>query len=413
MKRCAVHSCSSPSSFQIGKQIPLSGTEFSFSLFTNQASVPSIYWELAGASGDYFLQREYLQLLEEHPPGILQFSYLLFFHRGEAVGIAYCQLLEFRANEHIRQQETDVSRFRNLLASQVQVKVLICGNMLLTGQHGFYFLPDYTSLSGSPLREALGKTADHWRQQGMTINSILVKDLDARDQSVIGNWSASEYHQLTFQPNMVLPIQSHWQNMDDYLDDLSSKYRVRYRRAQKKMQAIQCLELNADQIRTYEREIYQLYRNVAESADFCVGYLTPRYFSEFKARDPQLFRLWGYFQSGEMIGFCTAIRNGRDMEAHFLGLGEQQQAYQLYLNMLYQLIEVAIDSRVEQLIFSRTAMEIKSSVGAIAIPTSVFLLHHSSSLINSIIPCLVDWLEPKEKWEARHPFRENMALTSG
>jgi hypothetical protein len=413
MKRCAVHSCSSLSPFRIGKQIPLSGPELSFSLFTHLESVPVAFWELARASGDYFLQRPYLQLLEEHPPGVLQFSYLLFFHRGAPVGIAYSQLLEFRANEHIRQQEADVSRFRSILAAQVKLKVLICGNMLLTGQHAFYFLPDFKSVSGKPLREALGKTADHWRGQGMTINTILVKDFDRMSPSTIGNWAASEYHQLTFQPNMVLPLQTHWQSMEDYLDDLSSKYRVRYRRAQKKLQGVQCLELNVDQIRTYEPEIYQLYRNVAESSDFCVGYLAPQYFSEFKARDPEAFRLWGYFQSGALIGFCTTIRNDRKLEAHFLGLDEQQQHYQLYLNMLYQLIEVAIEERVDQLIFSRTAMEIKSSVGAIAIPTSVFLLHHTSSLINSFIPCLVDWLEPKEEWQARHPFRENMALTSG
>ncbi len=411
MKLCAGHFCHSDKTFPEGEQISLSGSERSFSLFTKVDAVPEEYWDLARMSGDYFLQREYLQLLEDLPPGLYGCGYLLFYEGGRAVGIAYTQLLEFRANEHIRQQEADVSRFREILAAQVKLKVLICGNMLLTGQHAFYFLPEAAECSGTPLREALGKTADHWRRQGLTINTILVKDLDDQHHPLISDWNQSQYHQLEFQPNMVLPIREHWQSLEDYLEDLSSKYRVRYRRARKKMKGVQCLELNADQIRIYESEIYRLYRQVAEKSEFCVGYVAEQYFSEFKSRAPQNFRLWGYFQAGELIGFCTTIRNGQKMEAHFLGLDDNQQRYQLYLNMLYQLIEVAIDSRVDQLIFSRTAMEIKSSVGAQAVPTTVFLLHHTSHLINSVIPCLVDWLEPKQDWQARHPFRETTEVS--
>lgn len=406
MKLCAVHPCfSDRSPFSEGKAIPLSEPGLSFSLHTSIKEVPAEYWELARRSGDFFLQQEYLQLLDDHRPDISGCSYLLFFDRDQPIGIAYCQLLEFRADEHIRQQQTDVSAFRNLVASQVRLNVLICGNAILTGQHAFFFSDDHRFCSGAPLRQALGKTADHWRNRGYTINTILIKDLDSDDHTFIRNWEQSAFHRLEFQPNMILPIREHWHSMDDYLEDLSSKYRVRYRRAAKKMKGINCIELNADQIRTYESELYRLYREVAERSDFCVGFLDNHYFSEFKSRSPERFRLWGYFKSGELIGFCTTIRNGREMEAHFLGFDERQKSYQLYLNMLYQLIEVAISSRVDQLLFSRTALEIKSSVGAEAVPTTVFLQHHTSHLINHLIPCLVSWLEPQEQWEPRHPFR--------
>ena len=39
-------------------------------------------------------------------------------------------------------------------------------------------------------------------------------------------------------------------------------------------------------------------------------------------------------------------------EAHFLGFTpKQNQAYQLYLNMLYDLIKIGIESKVEAIIF--------------------------------------------------------------
>lgn len=388
----------------------LSDPNVSFYFYDQIEAVPDDYWEIGLRSGDYFLQRDYLQFLEDHPPHKLRFVYWLFYLEDRPVGIAYGQILEFRADEHIHQQEGRIHFFQQWLARQIQLNVLVCGNSLQTGQHAFYFLPDYEYLSGASLREALELSADHCRRNGLAITTILLKDLEAEELGYMPNWRKSDFHQLDFQPNMVLPVPAHWQNLDDYLGDLSSKYRVRYRRARKKLRGVQRRELDESQIRTFEGEIYRLYRKVAEGSNFCVSYLPEDYFSALKAQNPHGFRLWVYTRNKELLGFYTTLRNGHELEAHFLGLDDDQQEFQLYLNMLYDLIDEAINARVDRLIFSRTAMEIKSSVGAVPVPTSVFLLQHSSRLLNHLIPQLVNWLEPKEHWQPRHPFREGRAL---
>lgn len=411
MKLCVPYHCLSNPSIRKETEVPLSDPAIIFSLYSSCEEVPNAYWKLARTSDDYFLQKDYLQLLEDHLPGDFQFSYLLFFDRGSPIGIAYCQILEFRAADHITQQDTNVPFPRKILSQLIRLRVLLCGNMLLTGQHAYFFLPEQEANAGKLIREALDYTADHWRRKGVAINTILFKDVPDKLTATVQDWEQSHFHRLAFQPNMVLPIPPDWRNMEDYLNALSSKYRVRYRRAGKKLKGVDCHELSASQIRAYQTEIYTLYRRVADSADFRVAYLPENYFSELKTRAPRNFRLWGYFKQDQLIGFCTSLRNGNDLEAHFLGLGQDQQSYQLYLNMLYQLVEVAIESRAGRLVFSRTAMAIKSSVGAVPESTSVFLTHRTSKLIDHLIPYLVNVLEPKNSWKMRHPFRASAAIS--
>ena len=79
------------------------------------------------------------------------------------------------------------------------------------------------------------------------------------------------------------------------------------------------------------------------------------------------FRFFGYEnQTGELLGFCTLIQNGSAYDAHFLGLKEtSNREHQLYLNMLFDMLGKAIErSDINTIVFGRTALEIKSSVGA-------------------------------------------------
>jgi hypothetical protein len=53
------------------------------------------------------------------------------------------------------------------------------------------------------------------------------------------------------------------------------------------------------------------------------------------------------------------------MNTYFLGYNESiQRNKMLYLNMLYDMIAYSINKNFKEIVFARTALEIKSSVGA-------------------------------------------------
>ena len=113
----------------------------------------------------------------------------------------------------------------------------------------------------------------------------------------------------------------------------------------------------------------------------------------------------GYFEHGELIGFYTTIQNGDELEAHFLGMDlEKNRTQQLYLNMLFDIIRDAIEVNAAKIVFARTAMEIKSSVGAKAVEMSSFI-RHRNTFSNRFISQLMGFLSPTETWQPRHPFK--------
>jgi len=97
--------------------------------------------------------------------------------------------------------------------------------------------------------------------------------------------------------------------------------------------------------------------------------------------------------------------NGNVLETYFLGYDEQiQKEKMLYLNMLYNMTKFGIENQFEKILFGRTALEIKSSIGAAPILMSGFI-YHNNKFINRFIDKIFPKLEPTLVWQQRHPFK--------
>jgi hypothetical protein len=78
--------------------------------------------------------------------------------------------------------------------------------------------------------------------------------------------------------------------------------------------------------------------------------------------------------------------------------------HDLYLNILYKLVQQAIYLKVYKLQFGRTAMEIKSSVGAL--PQHMFLfVKHVCPIRNFLVHTAVKNLSKNPEWTIRIPFK--------
>ncbi|MEL6988653.1 MAG: 8-amino-7-oxononanoate synthase, partial [Bacteroidota bacterium] len=214
------------------------------------------------------------------------------------------------------------------------------------------------------------------------------------------------YHKFFTQPNMVFNIPPDWNTFEDYLSCLKSKYRVRYKRALKKGADIQSREFKLIDIEQYENEMFQLFKQVANNADFSTFNLNDHYFKQLKIELKDNIYVKGYFLGDKLVGFTTLINNGHELEAHYLGYdAPTNTSTQLYLNMLYDMVKYGIEQNFSKLVFSRTAMEIKSSVGAKP-ENMYFYLRHQSSQKNKMVPLVLSYLTPNQEWKERNPFKD-------
>ncbi|MCH2083165.1 MAG: GNAT family N-acetyltransferase [Saprospiraceae bacterium] len=361
------------------------------------------FWQFELAENNLLLEYTYLKNLEKEPVKDYQPFYFLFRKQDRIIGLAYAQLIHVSLLENLQwtKSGTFTHRLKKWLAGKMSFNFFVCGNTMFTGEHGFIF--DESLIERETFVGILSDSMDYYAQNMLSqkVHLLGLKDLDVDSQILRSRGYAID----PFLPNMNLNLPEVWDTMDDYLDALSSKYRVRAKRAFKKAKDIAFIELTEAQIRQYQARIIQLYREVVSKAVFNVVSVPDSYFLDFKRSFPEEFRLFACFDHQEVIGFYTSFKNGKDLEAHYLGfdLGKNRK-YQLYLNMLYKLIAVGIEERVEKVIFGRTSMAIKSSVGAEAVHPYNYV-RHTKGFMNQCLPAILKYFSPKENWEPRHPFK--------
>ena len=202
---------------------------------------------------------------------------------------------------------------------------------------------------------------------------------------------------------MILTLDESWKNPLDYVNAKTKKYKRRYKTARKKLN-VNRNELNLSEIEHNSTTLYKLYKNVSDNASFNTFILPPRHFCSMKEHLGERFKLFGYFFEGKLIGFYTLIQNNPVLETYFLGYDEEHQySNQLYLNMLYDMAEYAVENNFKSVVYARTAMEIKSSVGAKPIDMIMYL-KHTNWFMNSVIRQVYSFMNPKRDWQERNPF---------
>ncbi len=276
---------------------------------------------------------------------------------------------------------------------------------MLTGQNAFAFDPNINqSKAVKMLHKAINQLKKDLKAKGRKVHITSIKDFTKAEIEPLQVEFKNNYTFST-QPNMVFDIHENWKNEQDYIDALLKKYRDQYKRARKKAEGIEKQKMSLEDIIKHEDAIYDLYFHVAKNAPFNTFFLTKNHFRVFKEIMKDNFLFYGYFLEGKLIGFNTLIKNGAVMDTYFLGYDEGlQREKMLYLNMLYDMIAYSINQGFKEIIFARTALEIKSSVGAK--PIKMYgLITHSNALITPNIAKLFNYLEPNTDWQERNPFK--------
>ena len=359
------------------------------------------------AQQNVFLQTPYLSVLERSAPTNMQCFYIGIFENYELIGVALAQYLDLNVLESFGERDKCIkTTLRNFIFKNFASHTLFLGNNMITGQNGYIFSKE---IDFECISEILRKSADeiigYFKQQGIAIYLVSFKDFYENCAVKLRVYDFSNMYEFTTQPNMILYCNENWRTAEDYSASLSKKYRDQFKRARKKFEGIQVKNLSYEEVVAQEEIIYSLYHYVAKNAPFNTFFLAKNHFSTLKGQCGNRFQIFGYFLQEKLIGFHTLLLNEDTLETYFLGYDESlQKEKMLYLNMLYNMSEYGIANGCKRIIFGRTAVEIKSSVGAIPVPMSGFI-YHTNPWINRFMKIIFKQLEPKVQWQQRHPFK--------
>ncbi len=379
---------------------------YSYQIYSSASQLPENWNELAVAT--IFLSKEYLAILEKSAPVNMSCHFIGLFEKETLVGIAVSQFLDLNQLDSFGERDQCIkSLIRNVVFKNFCSHILLIGNNTLTGQNAFVISENSNPTEVvKTLQKAVLALKAIFKAKGKKVHMCGLKDFCEEELNSLEIPEFKPYLQFSTQPNMIFTVRDHWKTEEDYVAALSKKYRDQYKRARKKATGLVKKQLSLEEIKSQEEVIYDLYYHVAKSAPFNTFFLPKNHFAVFKEQLQENFLFYGYFENDKLIGFNTLIKNGSDLDTYFLGYDDSvQREKMLYLNMLYDMIGYAIKEQFKTVIFARTALEIKSSVGAT--PLKMFgLMRHDNTFINSRLDFFFRYLEPETIWKERHPFQD-------
>ena len=379
---------------------------YTYQVYTSVQELPHKWDNIA--STNIFLQTQYLEILTKAAPQNMECFFVGLFVNQSLEGIALLQMIDLSWISSLGKGNINIQdKFRDFVRKIMASKVLFVGNNMLSGQNAFLT----TQLISTEktiflLQETANDLVQKKQNIGVKTHLISFKDFEVSQKEILKKHISDACFCFEIQPNMVFHVKKEWNTFDDYLADLTKKYRDQYKRGRKKSQPLLKRKLSLEDLMVLQDRMHDLYLFVAKQASFNTFFLPPNHWVVFKNFLKEDFLVYGYFKDDLLIGFNTLIRNGNHMETYFLGYdGDYQKEYMLYLNMLYDMITFSINKGFMSINFGRTALEIKSSVGATAVPLHGFILH-KNKLVNPYLKYFFKWLEPKISWEQRSPFKQ-------
>ncbi len=392
---------------------------FKTDLFQSIYDIDESLWADLVPPDALFLQLPYLRVLENSCKEQICFRYALMRNeQGEAVAIACFQIVDIKSDTNLRFKDHDpenssaikrhIKQFLINRVNQLHFRLLVCGNVFITGEHGFY----YNSHAIAPaqafrlLNEAIEKAIEQETAQGKTRPTmVLVKDFTTERLPEARSLCAWQYKEVKAEPDMFLPLRPEWKSYEDYLAAFSSKYRVRAKSYHKKGSQLRRHDCSADDLQHRFAPFYAQYVGMVEHADLNLAYATPDYFVQLKTALPDNFQVITYYVGEQCLGFISLLHTPTHTEAHLAGFDEaMNREHAIYINILYDIVRNAIERRSPAVFFGRTAMEIKSTLGAVGIDLNTFVKHRNCPT-NTILPYIVNAIR-HDNWVPRHPFKE-------
>ena len=273
--------------------------------------------------------------------------------------------------------------------------VRVMGALLGSGEPGYCFA------TGVPDDEAKAHAAEALKAlpviDGFVPRAHLIKDFRvgfeaervAGGQSWLSGWT-----DLEFDPYMRVPVNPAWKDLSDYMAELKTKSRTKVKRILSCSDDCEIQELTLSEVIERAHELERLYREVYDEAGFRLGTLRAQDLVETKKSWGHEFRVCTLVLKGEVLGFQCGFLTTQKVEAFFVGFDRgRHKELMLYQRMLLEFIRWGIEMGAQEVAMGRTALDIKSFVGALP-ERLACVVRFRNPMLNILARLAARWSQP-------------------
>ena len=360
------------------------------------------HWDSLGCCENVYYTPEFLSAFEKANKDI-EFHYLVIMRGDEAVAFANTQIVGISI-ETITKNIKISERFKrniNRFFLYNNMKVMFCGNVFLSGEYGTFLK------AGEDKHETFDAIAEGVKDLAAKtkgLRAIFIKDFEDESLYITDELKKHDYIPMRVEPNMVITLDPEWKSFEDFKNALKSKYRVKANRADTMSEPLDIRELDENDIANDMAAMQLLYENTISNSDFNAQVLDLNTYTHLKATYNSNFIVVGYYLEGELVGFLSAMLNGKNLDAHFIGLNyELNKQYGIYPRILNDYVRLGIERQASQINLGRTASEIKSTLGALPKPLTCYI-RHRKKLPNQLMKPFIRNIKIKQ-FKQHQPFK--------
>lgn len=347
-------------------------------IYSSLNEVPRQVWDQFATKGGLLLNVEALQALEQDADPH-SYRYVVFSRNGEEIGIAFFMAIHYQGISIHQLIQRSSPRLSSLLrklktgVKPVQGVVLSCGHPVTPFERGYVFRDD---VEEDVIADALEQAA------GLVRTGLQISQKHPQATLLQGSFHPSAlerrgYSRFQSMPRMQITLNPAWENFQEFLESLTSKYRIKAKRADTKSAELQVHQLSVHELMRFIPDMKRLHEDMLIEADFRLQAMQIERLTRLVKRCPDQVKIYGYFLEDHMLGFRVSFLHHCVLHAPLVGFDPSfNRLYSIYPRMLNDYLREAIEARCESLDLGRTAEEIKSTIGAVALPESFLLSHH-------------------------------------
>ena len=319
--------------------------------FSSISEISDEIWKELNCKNNIYFHPDFLKSLEKNHPEI-RFSYIVLVDsENQPTAFASLKLIDFYMNSIKNDFEflKDIGRKLHVFPDKKPLKLLICGNTFVSGDHGVFIKENQDKKAIiKELAESINHFVNSDKKLKKQIDAFLVKDFANESLFITDVLKEFSYHPFSVEPNMRLQINENWRNFDDYLASMKTKFRVKAKKAFQQSSSIIIKEITLENIDEMLPKMTALYTKVALNAGFNLGVFNLETYRNLKENFGDNYILKSYCLDDKIVGFISGSINQNSLDAHFVGIDYQlNREHAIYQRMLYDYIEIAISKKLK------------------------------------------------------------------
>ena len=363
---------------------------------------PVVFKELNTDNNVYF-SKSFLKAFELSNPQI-EFKYIsISDSKKNTIALALVQVINLSVEGTLKNIKVAslVRKLLGLFFCNEHIKILFCGNIFLSGEHG---IRCSDGVSKDEIMTQIGTALDAVAANTKPLHAIFIKDFKKESLKNTRQFLSFGYSEINVEPNLIVLLDPKWKTFEDYKNNLKSKYRIKANKADATSSDLKTRLFTEHDFETYKEELQALYQNTIDNASFNAQVLNLNTYIHLRASFKDDFIVKAYFLEDKLVGFLTALVNKDALDAHFIGLDYQlNKSHAIYPRILNDYVRLGIEKQVSSIDLGRTASEIKTTIGAKPIELSCYI-KHKNPFFNSLIKPFFRRIKIKE-FKQHSPFK--------